>query len=102
MANKIEVAKTSELSPGSCKVVKIESQEIALYNVGGRFFATSNECIHQGGPLGEGCLNGKVITCPWHKWTFNVTTGENTKDSNSKVPCFPVTVEDDKVFIEMD
>ena len=76
MGNLIEVAKIKDISPGQCTVVKVEDQEFVLYNVEGKIFATSNECIHQGGPLGEGDLDGKVITCPWHQWAFDVTTGE--------------------------
>jgi len=102
MGNMIEVAKTKDISPGQCTVVKVEDQEFALYNVDGKIYATSNECIHQGGPLGEGDLDGQVITCPWHQWTFDVTTGENTDDANAKVPCFPVKVENDTVYIELE
>ena len=40
--------------------------EVAVYDVDGAFYATQAECTHEGGPLSEGELNGKVVTCPWH------------------------------------
>ncbi len=55
-----------------------DSQRIAVYNVGGNFYATSDECTHAGGPLTEGVLKGNEVICPWHDLCFNVITGEVT------------------------
>ena len=76
MAEFIKVASISELELGSCKTVEVQGKVIALFNVGGRIYALDNTCLHQGGPLGEGRLEGEVVTCPWHMWEFNVRTGE--------------------------
>jgi nitrite reductase/ring-hydroxylating ferredoxin subunit len=48
---------------------------VAVYNVGGVYYATQEECTHAQGPLSEGDLDGKVITCPWHSSCFDVTNG---------------------------
>ena len=48
---------------------------VALFNVDGRFHAVSNRCPHRGGPLGQGFVDGAEVSCPWHNWTFDVTTG---------------------------
>ncbi len=52
----VKVASTEELSPGQCKTVRAEGKMIALYNVGGTYYATDDVCAHNGGPLGEGTL----------------------------------------------
>jgi nitrite reductase/ring-hydroxylating ferredoxin subunit len=75
---------------------------VAIYNVDGRFYATTNLCIHRGGPLGQGMLDGNVIMCPWHAWTFDVTTGENTVNADMKVGCYPVRLEDGHVLVQID
>jgi len=45
-------------------------------------------CLHRGGPLGEGALEGKIVTCPWHGWQYDVTTGKTTMNPNAGVPCY--------------
>ncbi len=61
-----EVAKTDEIGPGEAKLIEIDGQEIALFNLNGEFYAISNECSHVGGPLCEGDVEGDKVVCPWH------------------------------------
>ena len=75
MAGFVKVAKTDDLAPGQGKVVEAGDKTIALFNVGGKYYAINDTCTHQGGPLSEGDLNGKQVTCPWHGAVFDVTTG---------------------------
>ena len=75
---------------------------VALFNVGGAFHALSNLCLHRGGPLGQGVLDGPVVLCPWHAWTWDVTTGVNTMNPELKVERFDVKVEDGHVFVRVD
>ncbi len=93
MPNFVKVASTTDLKPGTAKTVAVNGMEIALYNVGGKIYATDNTCLHQGGPLGEGLLEGEVISCPWHMWEYNVCTGEKLGNSSIKVQTFPVEVD---------
>jgi nitrite reductase/ring-hydroxylating ferredoxin subunit len=93
MPNFVKVASTEDLKPGAAMTVAVNGIDIALYNVGGKIFATDNTCLHQGGPLGEGILEGEVVTCPWHMWEYNVCTGEKIGNNSIKVTTFPVEVE---------
>ncbi|MDR3677057.1 MAG: Rieske 2Fe-2S domain-containing protein [Acidobacteriota bacterium] len=93
MPNFVKVANTSDLKPGSAMTVVVNGIDIALYNVGGKIFATDNTCVHQGGPLGEGILDGEVISCPWHMWEYNVCTGEHVQNKSIKLSTYPVEVE---------
>jgi nitrite reductase/ring-hydroxylating ferredoxin subunit len=74
---------------------------IVVYNVGGSYFATDERCAHQGGPLGEGLLEGSVVTCPWHAWQFDVRTGQAIYDPGVCVRTYPVRVEGDDIFVEV-
>lgn len=76
MSEFIKVAETSDLPPGRVKVVLVGDRRIALCNVDGQFFATDDLCTHDGGPLGQGELQGDVIECPRHGARFNVRTGK--------------------------
>jgi nitrite reductase/ring-hydroxylating ferredoxin subunit/hemoglobin-like flavoprotein len=67
--------KISDVPSGTMKCVEMDDQTIAVYNVGGEFYATQNECTHAEGPLCEGTLEGAIIECPWHGSKFDVRTG---------------------------
>ena len=93
MPNFVKVASISDVQPGTAISVTVNGAEIALYKVKGKIFATDNTCLHQGGPLGEGILQGEVVSCPWHMWEYNVCTGEKVGDSSVKVSTFPVEID---------
>jgi NAD(P)H-dependent nitrite reductase small subunit len=93
MAEFVKVATLSELQEGSGKPVEVNGKAIALFNVAGKVYAIDNTCLHRGGPLGEGLLEGEVVTCPWHMWEYNVRTGELVANSEIKVATYPVQIE---------
>ncbi len=99
MPDFVKVASLSELEPGSAKAVEVAGRLIALFNVGGTIYALDNICLHQGGPLGEGILDGEVIMCPWHMWEYNVRTGEKVGVPEMKVESFPVRVEGNDIQV---
>ncbi len=76
MAGFVKVAKTGDVALGSAKMVEVSGKKIAIFNVDGKYYAIDNTCTHRGGPLAEGALEGKEVTCPWHGAVFDVTTGE--------------------------
>ena len=98
----VRVVGVSDLKPGENKVVEVNGEQVALFNVDGEFFAISNTCAHRGGPLGEGYLEGDVVTCPWHGWRFNVKTGNNAIMPNMKVQNYQVKVEGNDVLVSLD
>ena len=67
--------RTVELTPGQTQLVRLGDENVTVYNVDGAFYATQEECTHAGGPLSEGSLDGRVITCPLHGSRFDVTNG---------------------------
>ncbi len=91
----------SDLAPGQCTEAMAGDTSVALYNVDGRFYATSNLCLHRGGPLGQGLLQGREVMCPWHAWSWNVTSGENAANGTLKILTYEVKVEDGQVFVKI-
>ncbi len=96
-----KVAEMADLKPGEGKVIEAEGKTLALFNVDGTFYALDNTCLHRGGPLGEGELEGSIVTCPWHGWRWDVTSGANTNNPAVKVACFPVKVQGTAVYVEL-
>ena len=101
MATKVRVAKAADVPIGEARVVDTAGKPIALVNTDGTFYAVDNTCLHRGGPVGEGELDGTVLTCPWHGWRWEVTTGANTNNPAIKLACYPVTVENGEVYVEI-
>ena len=100
MATFVKVAEVSDLPPGTGRCVEAGGKQLALFNVDGAFYAIDNTCLHRGGPLGEGELEGSIVTCPWHGWQYDVTTGVNTMDDSQRVARYEVKVEGGVVLVE--
>ena len=94
--------RADEIPPGGSKVVQVNEHVVAIFNLGGTLHAIDNTCPHQGGPLGEGYLEGDgVISCPWHGWTFDVRSGQSPIDADVKVACHKVRVEGGEILLEI-
>jgi nitrite reductase (NADH) small subunit/3-phenylpropionate/trans-cinnamate dioxygenase ferredoxin subunit len=101
MSEFVRVAAKREIPPGQGRMFEVEGRQVAVFNVAGKFHAIHNVCEHQGGPLAEGELEGCVVTCPWHGWTYDVTSGQSPDDPDTRVACFPVRVDGDDVLISI-
>jgi nitrite reductase (NADH) small subunit len=102
MSNWIRIASVDECPPGQCREFVAGDRIVALYNVDGRFHAMDGVCPHQGGPLGKGNLIGCIVTCPWHGWQFDVTTGQHLTNRAVRHHTFPVQVEGNDVFVAIE
>jgi 3-phenylpropionate/trans-cinnamate dioxygenase ferredoxin component len=102
MAKSVKVGSPNDLKPGECKTVSANGTEVALYNVGGTYYATSNTCPHRGGPMGEGSLDGDVITCPWHGFQYKLPQGNCVAPNPAlKVDAYKVSVQGGELFVEL-
>jgi len=94
-------AKKADVPPGTIREVQVEGKAVALANVAGQFHAIDGVCIHRGGPLGDGVLEGAVVTCPWHGWQYDVRTGRVGQNPAAGVNCFPVEVRGEEIFVNI-
>ena len=76
MADFVKVAKVDEVQPGQALLVNIQGKRIAVFNLGGEFFALDNTCTHRGGPLAEGPIAGDEVICTWPGATYDIQTGD--------------------------
>jgi nitrite reductase (NADH) small subunit/3-phenylpropionate/trans-cinnamate dioxygenase ferredoxin subunit len=96
----VRVARVEEVPPGTGRLVMGPFEKpMALFNAGGAFYAVNYICPHMGGPLGEGKLEGCVVSCPWHGWTFDVRTGLPDHPGGHSVAAYEVEVRGDEVFV---
>jgi len=98
----IPVAKADDLPVGTGKEVFVDNRILALFRLeDGRLCALDGICPHNGGPLAEGTLSGCVVTCPWHGWQFDVTTGQHQLNPRIVQPGFPVRLHEGRIEVEL-
>jgi nitrite reductase (NADH) small subunit len=90
-----------EIAVGTIREVDVNGKALAIANVGGQFHAIDNTCLHRGGPLGDGPLDGKIVTCPWHGWQYDVTTGKVSQNPAVGVACYAVEHRGGDVFVDL-
>jgi nitrite reductase/ring-hydroxylating ferredoxin subunit len=94
-------AKIAEVAVGTIHQFQVAGTAVALANVEGKYYAINDVCVHRGGPLGEGELEDKVVTCPWHGWQYDVTTGKVTQNPSMGVACYATEVRGDEIFVDV-
>jgi nitrite reductase (NADH) small subunit len=102
MANFVKIAAKADLpSSGEAKEFTCGEKMICVANIDGTLSAMDNVCLHRGGPLGQGVVDGGKVICPWHGWEYDPKTGEASHNSAAKVAVYPIKVEGDDVMVEV-
>jgi len=96
----VEVCKTSDIPKGEGRVFTVKDIGVAVFNKDGKFHAINNKCPHEGGSLGEGFLDEKIITCPLHAWQFDIGTGK-CQNSDCCIEVYKVKLENNKVMVSL-
>ena len=73
--------------------------QIAIFRYDAKISAVSNVCAHQMGPLGEGCIVDGLVTCPWHGWQYDPSTGRSPPPYTERVETFAVRIDNGRVFV---
>lgn len=97
----IKIGSAGDVAPGEIKTVTAGGKTLAVANVNGVYYAVDNTCAHRGGPLGEGVLEGTVVTCPWHGWQYEMTTGQCVVNPQAKVASYPVQQVGQDLLVEL-
>jgi nitrite reductase (NADH) small subunit len=94
-------SKTDIPQPGEAKEFSCGDRTICVANVNGTISAMDNVCIHRGGPIAQGTLEGDKMVCPWHGWQWNTKTGEATHNPSAKVAVYPIYVEGEDLVVDV-
>ncbi len=105
----------ADLPPGTSTAVKAFGTTVAVFNIEGQVFAVGNNCPHHGGPLCHGRISGtrlpsrpheyrygregRVLTCPWHGWEFDVESGRAVFDPSVRAKVYEARVEDGRIVL---
>jgi nitrite reductase (NADH) small subunit len=101
MAEFQTVCRVEELVEGEGKTVEVAGRLIAVFYVGGRFYAIDDVCPHMGASLSGGYVENGIVTCPWHAWRFRLADGAWADCPRVKIGWFPVQVENGEIRIQV-
>ena len=94
----LEACSLDELPVGGRKLVKLNGIDIALFNIGGTFYAIKNRCPHRSGPLIRGFTDeAGGIKCPMHGWRFDLRDGSSERPAQATV--YQVKIENNRLYL---
>ncbi|WP_116130828.1 nitrite reductase small subunit NirD [Tropicimonas sp. IMCC34043] len=97
----IDIGALEDIPLRGARVVKTAAGCVALFRTDAEeVFATSNSCAHKGGPLSEGIVHGRRVTCPLHNWVWSLETGEAQGADEGRIATYPVRVEAGRILID--
>lgn len=99
MGEFVKVGLCSAFREGRGRVVRVAGVEVAVFRVGGRFFALKDACPHMGASLGDGKLDGSCVVCHWHGWKFDLETGQSSERSWARAAIYDVRVDGEDLLL---
>lgn len=103
MNNWTAITQLNDIPRLGARKVKTDTLEIALFRTGDdQVFAVKDQCPHKGGPLSQGIVHGKSVTCPLHNWKIDLQTGEALGPDQGCVNTYRVKVENGTVYLASD
>jgi nitrite reductase/ring-hydroxylating ferredoxin subunit len=94
------ICSAAEVSAADVKLVTIDGREFAVVADDGKYYAVENYCPHKGGPLGLGRVKNGTITCPWHRFRFELESGKSATNPAMRATIRPVAVDGGDLLIE--
>jgi 3-phenylpropionate/trans-cinnamate dioxygenase ferredoxin subunit len=96
----LEVADLDQLPNGERLFLEIDGNPVVIFNIAGNYFAMDDLCTHDDGPIGEGELDGNVVTCPRHGAKFDIRTGKALAlPAVEGLKTYPVKCENNKILL---
>lgn len=101
-SNWMDVGALTDIAPQGGRVVKTRAGCVAIFRTAeDEVFALDDRCPHKGGPLSEGIVHGRRVTCPLHNWVFDMESGEAQGADEGAVGTYPVRVENGRLLLDV-
>jgi nitrite reductase (NADH) small subunit len=98
----VDIGALDSIPVEAARLVKTDSGCIAVFRTGANeAYAISDTCPHKGGPLAQGIVAGKTITCPLHNWVFSLETGKALGADVGQVKTYPLKIEAGRILMDV-
>lgn len=102
MSDFVRICSQVELpAADNVKEVIANGRALCVANVGGSICVLDGTCPHEGGPLGEGSIEGGKVVCPWHAFAFDPHTGANDEEPDMRAQVIESKVENGEVLAKL-
>ncbi|WP_119677700.1 nitrite reductase small subunit NirD [Indioceanicola profundi] len=96
----IAIGALADIPPRGARTVTTRDGEIAVFRTAAdEVYALYNACPHKGGPLAQGIVHGRAVTCPLHNMVFDLATGEAGGEEKACARTAPVRLEGDRILL---
>lgn len=97
----IDIGHIDDVPLRGARIVKTPVGCVAVFRTDvAEVYAASNTCPHKAGPLSEGIVHGKSVTCPLHNWVFDLETGEAQGADDGRIATYPIRLEDGRLMLD--
>lgn len=100
MTESAQICSVDEVPAEGVRVVTLNGRNLAVINHGGKYYAVENRCPHMGGPLGLGQVKNGIITCPWHRFRFELESGRSVTNPAMQATVLRLTVDKGYLVLE--
>jgi nitrite reductase/ring-hydroxylating ferredoxin subunit len=97
----VAVGRAVEVADGGRKIVDLDGLSVGIFHHRGNWYAVENRCLHRGGPVATGSLEGDTLSCPWHGFQYDVTTGQMLVDPTAALAVFGLTERDGELYLQV-
>jgi nitrite reductase (NADH) small subunit/3-phenylpropionate/trans-cinnamate dioxygenase ferredoxin subunit len=95
------VCRLDQIPLGEAITVEVKGKLVAIFHLESGLHAIDDVCPHMGASLSSGCVEGDIVTCPWHAWRFRITDGVWADNPRIKIGSYPVRVDGDQVQVQV-
>jgi nitrite reductase (NADH) small subunit len=99
--NEYWIGSLADVKAGEPILTQANGRDFALFLCRGKVIATNGQCPHAQGPLHEGEVEGTILTCPWHGWSFDLESGACQEDDSIILELYPVRIDGDDVLVTL-
>ncbi len=99
----IEIGHIDDIPRPGARVVGTPQGDIAVFrNSDDEIFAIEDRCPHRGGPLSQGIVHGRRVTCPLHNWAIELSNGKAVAPDEGCARSYRVTVKDGVISLHLE
>ena len=97
----LDIGALEDIPKRGARIVKTRAGCVAVFRTDeDEVFATSDRCPHKGGPLSEGIVHGRAVTCPLHNWVFDLESGQAQGADEGSIATYPTKLEAGRILLD--